>query len=218
MIYIIRHGETDANAKGLIQGRSNFALNANGIRLAEITGKAMKGIHFEKAYSSPLDRAHQTAELVLKESGNEEVPILIDERIIEVNFGNWEQKSFRNIAEGNEEMSAELVAEFFENPRHMSRFPKGESIDELCERTQEFLKELAADPENWDKNILVATHGTALRAMLNFLYEDPEDFWHGHVPYNCAVNIVAADQDGCHLLEDDKTYYDRSDCVDWYAK
>ncbi|MBQ3488259.1 MAG: histidine phosphatase family protein, partial [Clostridia bacterium] len=60
--------------------------------------------------------------------------------------------------------------------------------------------------------------GCALRAMLNYLYEDPSDFWHMHVPYNCAVSIVEGRNGRGRLIGDDVIYYDRSQIVDRYAK
>ena len=60
-------------------------------------------------------------------------------------------------------------------------------------------------------------HGLSMRAMLQHVYEDTSDFWHGRVPPNLAVNIVQA-QDGKYtLIEDDIIYYDESLIPDYYA-
>ncbi len=66
-IYIIRHGETDMNARAVMQGWMDEPLNAGGRDLAVITGRAMRGIHFDGCFSSPLIRAKETAEIVLME-------------------------------------------------------------------------------------------------------------------------------------------------------
>ena len=71
VIYIVRHGETVLNAKGVMQGRLDEPLNQKGRDLAEMTGKAMKGIHFDYCISSPLNRAKETAEIILRESEND---------------------------------------------------------------------------------------------------------------------------------------------------
>ena len=55
-----------------------------------------------------------------------------------------------------------------------------------------------------------------MRAMLNPLYADPLDFWQGHVPYNCTVNVVKAENGKARLVSADKIYYDASLCVDNY--
>ena len=87
-IYIIRHGETALNAKGLLQGITDEPLNRNGISLAAETGRNLRGITFDACISSPLTRARQTAEILLRESGNEGVPIEFDDRIMERDFMN----------------------------------------------------------------------------------------------------------------------------------
>ena len=86
-IYLIRHGETPWNTLGRLQGRTDIELNENGIRLAKITGEKLKDVHFDLAIASPLKRAYETAGLVL---GDRNIPILTDERIEEISFGEWE--------------------------------------------------------------------------------------------------------------------------------
>jgi broad specificity phosphatase PhoE len=76
------------------------------------------------------------------------------------------------------------------------------------------LKELIAKDDG--KTYLVSTHGCALRAMLNFLYEYPEDYWHGHVPYNCCVNIIEVKNGAATLIADDLIYYDQDIAIDRY--
>lgn len=211
-IYIIRHGETSANKEGRLQGWSDDPLNEFGIELAEQTGKGMKGILFDAAFSSPLIRARETAEIVLRESGNEGVPIKEDDRIKEICMGTGERKKFRP---GECEVDPQYVKCFLSNPIDFEGFPEGESIRTVCERTQDFLKELAKMDYG---TVLVATHGCALRAMLNFLYENPSDFWHGHVPYNCVVNIIETEGSNLRLTVEDRVYYDKSLCVDRYEQ
>ena len=61
-VYFLRHGETDANINGIIQGQSDVPLNENGIIQAEIAGKRMLKMHFDAIYSSDLSRAAKTAQ------------------------------------------------------------------------------------------------------------------------------------------------------------
>lgn len=90
-------------------------------------------------------------------------------------------------------------------------------MQDVAERTQEFLHDLATGALGDYENVLVSTHGFALRAMLNPLYDDPTNFWQGHVPYNCSVSIIDANDGTCRLEAMDKVYYDQSLCVDRYA-
>ncbi|MBQ4323682.1 MAG: histidine phosphatase family protein, partial [Clostridia bacterium] len=71
LIYIIRHGETDLNVKGVLQGWVDEPLNESGMRLARITGKKMESVRFDGCFSSPLKRAAETARIVLEASGND---------------------------------------------------------------------------------------------------------------------------------------------------
>ena len=84
LIYIVRHGETNMNQARILQGNFDEPLNSAGIELAKITGKALTGIHFDEAFSSPLSRSLDTIKILLSESGNEKTPIRIDKRIQEV--------------------------------------------------------------------------------------------------------------------------------------
>mgnify|MGYP002626228818 CR=1 FL=1 len=204
-IYIVRHGETNANKEGYLQGWSNDPLNDNGRKLAVITGQGMSGIKFDCCISSPLIRSKETADIILQESGNN-TKIEYDDRIKEINFGTFERTSIRD----------EKVTKFLQKPIIAYKFFGGESIEDVMIRTQGFLKELIKRDD--DKTYLVTTHGFALRAMLNYLYDDSQDFWHGHVPYNCAVNIIEGKNGIGKLIADDKVYYDLGDAVDQYAK
>ena len=204
-IYIIRHGETNANKEGYLQGWSNDPLNENGRMLAEITGQGLKGIRFDYCISSPLIRAKETAEIILRESGND-IPVAFDERIMEINFGRFERTSIRH----------ERVGQFLRKPIIDYIFPDGESIMEVMGRTQGFLKELINKDDG--RTYLVSTHGCALRAMLNFMYENTNDYWHGHVPYNCCVNIIEVLNGEARLIADDKIYYDQGLVIDRYKQ
>ncbi len=210
LLYIIRHGETDLNVKRVTQGWLDEPLNQNGIELARVTGRAMKDIRFDRCISSPLKRSFDTVKLVLEESGNGGVEIQTDDRLKEYSFGINEGKGLYSGILPEEE-----AEKFFSDAFNFVGFPEGESIKELCERTQSFLRELCAKDDGL--TYLIGVHGGSLRAMLNFLYDDPSDFWHGHVPYNCAVNIVEASEGRIRILEEDKIYYDRKYIVDRYS-
>ena len=88
-LYIVRHGETDWNKKRRIQGQVDIPLNDLGRSLARKTAKGLSGIPFEVCYTSPLGRAKETARLILE---GRKTPILEDQRIIEMSFGDYEDK------------------------------------------------------------------------------------------------------------------------------
>ncbi len=206
-IYIVRHGETVLNAKGVMQGRLDEPLNQNGRDLAEMTGKAMKGIHFDCCISSSLDRAKETAAIILRESEND-IPFDIDDRVIEIDFGDMEGKK---IAEMGEE-----GFKFYFDPFHFVGFPNGETIQDVCDRTQAFLKELITKDDG--RTYLISTHGCAMRGMINYLSDNPADYWCGHAPYNCSFTIIEAEGGKARITDVDKVYYDPSLIVDHFKK
>lgn len=206
-IYIIRHGETALNSKGIMQGRLDEPLNQSGRDLAVITGQRMRDVHFDCCIASPLSRARETAEIVLRESGND-IPIITDDRIVEISFGEMEGKKLPDMGEDGHL--------FFSDPFSFPGFPGGETIRDVCARTQDFLKELIARDDG--KTYLIGTHGCAVRAMINFLYDNPSDFWRGHAPYNCSFNIIEVKNGVPELVAEDKVYYDSDLIIDHYRR
>ena len=63
-IYLVRHGETDWNQAGLLQGQTDIALNAQGLEQAHEAAERLKEVPFEIAFCSPLIRAKRTAEII----------------------------------------------------------------------------------------------------------------------------------------------------------
>ena len=133
-LYIIRHGETPWNAEGRLQGQTDIPLNENGIRLAKITGEALKDVPFDFAISSPLKRARQTAELVL---AGRQIPVLEDARIEELSFGSWEGLGCRK---ANFEIPSEHFQDFYKDPFHFQTAADGETIEQLCGSFSKYLR------------------------------------------------------------------------------
>ncbi len=86
IIYIVRHGQTDYNVEGRYGGRIDVPLNDTGIKQAQELHEKLKDIKFDLVYSSPLQRAIKTAEIICD---NE---IIKDDRIIERDNGELEGK------------------------------------------------------------------------------------------------------------------------------
>jgi len=203
-LYLIRHGETDLNKQRILQGQSDFELNAYGRELAEKTREGLRDTEFDLVFSSPLKRAKETAEIII--SGREPQPLFIeDKRIQEISFGEFEGlccgKEHYNIPDKD-------FNYFFQAPEKY-RVPKGgESFEEIIARTGEFLKEITGKPEYADKTVLVSTHGCALKALLANIRPTPlSRFWGEGVNKNCAVTIVEAKEGKFAVLEEGKLYY-----------
>ena len=202
-MYIIRHGQTPWNARKCLQGRSDVDLNENGIYLAELTGKALRDVTFDMAFTSPLIRAKHTAQCIL---AGREAPIIEDERLIEISFGIYEGCCY---AEENRQVPRQWIENFFHAPQDYVAAPGGESLDDVEKRTRDFMEDICSRKELQDKTILVSTHGCALRGLLNSIREsNREDYWHGGVSKNCAVSIVTCNRgEKPVLVEENHIYY-----------
>ena len=202
-MYIIRHGQTPWNARKCLQGRSDVDLNENGIYLAELTGKALRDVTFDMAFTSPLIRAKHTAQCIL---AGRKVPIIEDERLIEISFGIYEGCCY---AEENRQVPQQWIENFFHAPQDYVAAPGGESLDDVEKRTRNFMEDICSRKELQDKTSLVSTHGCALRGLLNSIREsNREDYWHGGVSKNCAVSIVTCNRgEKPVLVEENHIYY-----------
>ena len=94
MLYIMRHGKTDWNALHKLQGRTDIPLNEEGRLMALKAHEEYKSWNIDVCYCSPLIRAVETAQIVLKNRG---IPIITDERLVEMSFGDYEgiENSFK---------------------------------------------------------------------------------------------------------------------------
>ncbi len=179
MIYIIRHGQTELNIRNALQGRSDHPLNETGIRQAEEAAERLRGISFDIVYSSPLIRAVQTAEILAPDRK----PV-IDERLIEMEYGPYEGKSLREL--GPEVMT--FFRDFVHNPA-----PEGmEPLDSVVKRGGAFME----DRCRTGGNILISTHAIAMKGILEYLTPDSGgSYWSKNIG-NCAVYTVEYLTDG----------------------
>ena len=215
-LYIIRHGETKLNALGCLQGWTDEPLNKSGRDLAVITSEALKEVPFDLVITSPLKRARETGELAVATSETffgKKVPVIEDRRLMEFNWGSWEGLC---CLESNFEIPDPNYNSFYTDPFQYQGAPDGESVADVMKRTADFFNELIHNPAYEDKTILIATHGCALRAMLNPLYENKDSFWQERVPYNCAVTIIDVKEGQAKIIDKDRIYYDESLCFDHY--
>lgn len=184
-LYFIRHGRTDWNEKGLLQGTSDVPLNKNGIQDASLAKEFLKEIPFDFCISSPLKRALKTAEIILE---GKNIPIITDERIKEISFGDLERKCV--IGDNISPYIKKRFELFHKNAYAYDGLDGGEGIKDVIKRGTSFYNELVSDDENAGKTILISTHGCLLRAILNSVYKNNKDFWQGQIPPNCSITKV----------------------------
>ena len=208
-LYIIRHGETDWNKARKVQGSVDIPLNAYGRHLAKGTAKGFEQLHFDLAYTSPLKRAKETAEIILE---NRETPLCIDKRLEEISFGIYEGMVCDS---QNDSEQFWAFDKLFTQPE--AYVPMGgESLEELSSRAGEFLEELKKKFGGQDKQILVVSHGATLNALLNHVKgnHDVANFWPGNVFPNCGVAVVRV-EDGNYVIEEEGVVYHQEEVYNW---
>lgn len=154
-IYVVRHGQTDWNIQGFVQGRTDIELNSTGIEQAKQTANLLKDIDFIDIYSSPLKRTIDTAKLI-NEYHN--INIITDDRLIERNFGDFE--GTKNV----------LKISDYLNYEHNLQTNNVEGIKKLFKRIENFLLDIYIKYKDTDSNILIVTHGgvgIAITAIIN---------------------------------------------------
>ena len=183
MIYIVRHGETAKNKAQVLQGRSNAPLNDAGrLQAAKVRDFfANAGIRFAKVYSSPLTRAVQTGEIIA-----ENVPVVTDDRLIEMDYGPYEGMDLNH----PDPEVVEFFRDFVHNPA-----PKGmEQLSDVVARTGEFLEEVRQEAESG--NLLISTHAIAMKGALEYLTPESKGaYWSKYIG-NCAVYGVEVTAEG----------------------
>ncbi len=183
MIYIVRHGETAKNKAQMLQGRSNAPLNDAGrLQAAKVRDFfANAGIRFAKVYSSPLTRAVQTGEIIA-----ENVPVVTDDRLIEMDYGPYEGMDLNH----PDPEVVEFFRDFVHNPA-----PKGmEKLSDVVARTGEFLEEVRQEAESG--NLLISTHAIAMKGALEYLTPESNGrYWSKYIG-NCAVYGVEVTTEG----------------------
>ncbi|MBR3966907.1 MAG: histidine phosphatase family protein [Clostridia bacterium] len=177
-VYIIRHGESEANAKGIHSGQGQFALTEKGEKDAENVGELLRKIKFDKIYSSDLIRANMTGKIALPGHEIEQLSL-----IREVDVG-WIVG--RNI----KALEAELGEDLINNKKNFDYRPYGgENSEMLMERAKKFLDKLAELGEEC-KNVAVFTHSGFSKAMLSSVM----GVWipiNKLVCANCGVSVLS---------------------------
>ncbi|MEK4668771.1 histidine phosphatase family protein [Niallia sp. FSL R7-0271] len=167
-ICLIRHGETDWNSLGKIQGRTDIPLNSNGIRQAEQCRDYLKETSWDLIITSPLMRAKETA-AIINESLN--LPIVEMAEFIERSFGDAEGKT----KEERQVLYPDML------------YPNAEPYWELAERLKQGLADiLQSYPQ---QKVLLVAHGAVIHTILRILSNEEITLDNTYLTNACISNI-----------------------------
>lgn len=161
ILALVRHGESQWNLENRFTGWIDVPLTKKGEEEAKGAGEKLKGIQFHKACTSVLMRAIKTLDIILKEIGQENIPIEKDQALNERHYGDLQGLN-----------KAETAKKFGEEQVHIWRRsydvapPNGESLKDTAARTIPYFKKKIIPELKAGKNILIAAHGNSLRSIV----------------------------------------------------
>jgi len=157
-LLLIRHGRTDANANGILAGRTpGVVLDEVGRSSTVALAERLKGVNIAHVVSSPLERTRETASLLFKDSFD----IALEDRLLECDYGDWQGAKLSELA------VHELWPIVQQRPDEMI-FPNGESMNDMSARASAAVREWDAKltTEHGDKVVWVAvSHGDIIKAI-----------------------------------------------------
>ncbi len=164
-LYIVRHGQTEANVKHLFNGRNQRDLTDFGVKQAKTLSSQMKNLNIDLIFCSPLKRTIHTANIL----NVNDLDIIIDDRLIERDFGSFTLKSVDLIKDKSKLYSLE------EN-----EIEEVESYKSVYTRVSNFIEELKKN--YYEKNILIVTHGDIVVAFQEYLHQKNNEY-----PKTCTL-------------------------------
>lgn len=170
-LLIVRHGQTDWNKKGLLQGVTDIELNEEGINQIKELSTKINYKNIDICFCSPLKRTRQTAQILTQNK----LKVIYDEAIIERGFGKYEGKP----------INYDLLLKQW-NYKLNDTSNNIESIQKCLLRAYKFIEKLNSHYK--DKTILIVSHGSFIKALhYNLIgYDENTDFLSFH-PQNSTV-------------------------------
>jgi len=183
-VYLIRHGESDANVGEIFTGQLDISLSAKGRKQAELCGEYLKDKGIDVIYASDLQRAYDTARPTAEKCGLE---IIKCPRFRELDGGKWEGLTYDQLLEKYPDEYPVFVHDFGN-----ASCEGGESIASMTERIRSIFEEIVK--ENDGRTVAVFTHACPIRELLCVLrgktLSDMKDIkWVG----NASTTLVECD-------------------------
>ncbi|MEP1032414.1 histidine phosphatase family protein [Ekhidna sp.] len=190
-IFILRHGETDFNKKGMVQGRGvNASLNSQGIAQAKQAGNHLANVSFDAVFTSALIRTKETvAQFPLNGT-----PLVSHEGFDEISWGNQEGQVASYDAKT---LYADTVKGWRRGDLHLN-VGGGESPLQVMERQKEAMRIVV---ENEGENMLICMHGRALRVLLCWTLNYPLNYMDGFPHQNCGYYVLGYRNESYYLKD-----------------
>lgn len=180
-LYITRHSKTLWNQEKRLQGWQDSPLTKEGINDALLLKERIKNLTIDHCYSSPINRAKQTSEILFDH-------VILDDRLKEMNFGLYEGKNITEL------LNDKQYDALWNQPDDNTRLPGGESYIEVLTRLQNFIDDIYQKYSN--KTIFITIHGMLFiilhGLMLDYKTSDLVKI-NQHVIRGCSLSEVEYD-------------------------
>jgi probable phosphomutase (TIGR03848 family) len=184
-LLLIRHADNEYITRNRLAGRlPNVHLNEKGRQQAEALAQLLGKAPLKAVYSSPMERAVETAQPLAAALGLE---VQIRPQLIEVNYGKWQGRSFKQLAR------IKLWKEVQTNPVAV-RFPDGESFVEVQQRVAGELEEIAALHGD-DELVACFSHGDIIRLAVAHYLQMPLNAYHRLSAQTTSITVLVHTRD-----------------------
>lgn len=201
-LFLTRHGQTKWNVEKRFQGSMDSSLTELGIKQAELLSHRLAHEKFDIIYSSHLQRAYKTAEII---KNNRDVKIIKDENLAEMKLGEWEGLKHDDILE---KYSKEY--ELFWNKPHLFEASSGEGYDDLKKRAIASIEKIIK--ENDGKNVLIVTHTVVIKQIMAYFEERPlEKLWDPPYIHPTSLSLIEIDKNAVEIkMHADISHFENS--------
>ena len=160
-LVLIRHGQSQWNLENRFTGWVDISLTDKGRQEAKLGAEKIKGIRFDKAFTSLLKRARETLKIVLEVIGQEEIPVEKNQALNERHYGELQGLNKDEMKKKYGEEQVQLWRRSYDIAP-----PGGESLKDTAARTLPYFRENILPEVRSGKNILVSAHGNSLRSIV----------------------------------------------------
>ena len=185
-LILIRHGETEWNVQRRTQGVTDTPLTVRGQLQAQALSKAVKiKYNVDVIYSSPLQRAAQTA-LKIAQALNKEV--ILDPRLMEIQFGCWEGLTFSELAQNY----PDEFKDWRQHPQNC-KLVDAESTNDVMKRSMDFLQDMLQ--RHKEETVLVVSHTVFIKMLIIYALHFMPEHMHSFRLDNASLSILDFPQD-----------------------
>ena len=170
LLTLIRHGQSLYNLENRFTGNLDIELTLFGKEEARAAASKLKGIHYAIAYTSMLKRAQETLQIILKEMGDVEIPIIKNAALDERMYGSLQGLNKTETANKYGAAQVELWRRSYS-----IRPPEGESLEDTFNRTIPYYRSEIEPRLRHKENVLIVAHGNSLRALMMYLESIDKD-------------------------------------------